>query len=49
MKRIAIVAGYCYPDTSPTGKIAMQYAEMLKEEYEVSLVFIQTASKGLMD
>ena len=42
MKRIIIIAGYVYPDTSPTGKIAMQFADILKENYEVSMLYIQS-------
>lgn len=41
MKRIVIVAGHVYPNTSPTGKIALQFADILKADYDVSMVFIQ--------
>jgi len=43
LKKIVIVAGYVYPDASPTGKIALQFADMLKADYDVSIVFIQTS------
>ncbi len=42
--RIVIVAGYVYPNTSPTGKIALQFADILKADYDVSMVFIQSGS-----
>lgn len=41
MKKLAIVAGVVYPDPSPTGNCALQFARMLKDEFDVSIVFIQ--------
>lgn len=48
-KRLVIIAGYFYPDTSPTGKVAMQFADLLKETYDVSIISIQTGTQQYCD
>lgn len=47
MKRIVIVAGVYYPQPSPTGKCVKQYADILKENFDVSIVFIQSDLKRI--
>ena len=40
--KIVIIAGVFFPEPSPTGKCVLQYANILKENYDVSVVFIQS-------
>lgn len=37
-KRLIIIAGTVYPEPSPTGKCALQYAELLKNSFDVEIV-----------
>lgn len=45
MKRVVLVAGVVYPQPTPPGKIALLFADILKEEFYVSIVFMQTTLK----
>jgi glycosyltransferase involved in cell wall biosynthesis len=46
MKNLTIVAGHIFPHSSPTGKVALQFAEILKEKYQVSIIFIQSGDES---
>lgn len=42
MKRVVMVTGVVYPQPSPPGKIALHFANILKEKFNVSIIFMQT-------
>jgi glycosyltransferase involved in cell wall biosynthesis len=46
MKNLTIIAGHVFPHASPTGKVALQFAEILKEQFKVSIIFIQSGEKS---
>lgn len=41
MRNLVIIAGSCFPQSSATGRIAIQCSEYLKSEYDISFVVIQ--------
>lgn len=43
MKHLVIIAGIVWPQSSPTGKSALQYANMLKNEYDITILFMQNS------
>jgi glycosyltransferase involved in cell wall biosynthesis len=43
MKRLILISGVVYPNPSPPGRIALEYAEMLKDNFDVSIIFMQTS------
>jgi hypothetical protein len=43
MKRLVIIAGIVYPESTPPGKIAMQFAEVLKKKFDVSMIIMQSS------
>lgn len=43
MKRLVIIAGIVYPDPTPPGKIALQFAEVLKKHFDVSMIIMQSS------
>jgi glycosyltransferase involved in cell wall biosynthesis len=45
MKNLTIIAGHVFPQSSPTGKVALQFAEILKEKFQVSIIFIQSGDE----
>ncbi|NQV51351.1 MAG: hypothetical protein HQ507_12695 [Candidatus Marinimicrobia bacterium] len=45
MKNLTIIAGHVFPQPSPTGKVALQFAEILKEKFQVSIIFIQSGAE----
>lgn len=47
MKRIALLAGSFYPDITPTGKVAIQYSDLLKEEFDITIIFIQSGKERI--
>lgn len=46
-RKVVIVSGIVYPNPSPPGKITLQYANMLKIEYDVSIICMQTTGPKL--
>lgn len=42
MKHLVLVAGIYYPQPSPTGRCASQYVSLLKDNYHVDVIFIQS-------
>lgn len=43
MKKLVIIAGVVYPEPSPPGKIALQFANILKNDYNITMVIMQTS------
>jgi glycosyltransferase involved in cell wall biosynthesis len=43
MKKVVMLSGVVYPNASPPGKIALEYADMIKDRFDVSIVFMQTS------
>ena len=44
-KHAVILCGIYYPQPSATGQCAMRYAKLIKDEYDISVVFIQSDNK----
>ena len=42
MKHLVLIAGVYYPQPSPTGKCAGQYVSLLKDEYDIDIIYIQS-------
>ena len=42
MKHLVLMVGAYYPQPSPTGKCAGQYASLLKEKFNIDVVYIQS-------
>jgi hypothetical protein len=47
VKHLVLIAGVYYPNPSPTGKCAMQYIELLKENYEIDVIYMQADLKKI--
>jgi hypothetical protein len=41
-KRLVVIAGIFYPIPSPPGRCAMQYLDLLKSDFDITVVFIQS-------
>ena len=41
-KRLVVLVGLFYPSPSPTGRVTRQYLEVLKLEYDITVVFVQS-------
>ncbi len=44
-KKVVIIAGIVLPSPTPPGKISLQYANMIKGDYDVSIIYIRTTGK----
>jgi len=40
-KRLVVLVGYFHPNPSPPGMVTKQYLELLKKEFDISIVFAQ--------
>ncbi len=45
LKHLVLVAGIYYPHPSPTGQCAARYISLLKDRYNIDVVFIQSGSE----
>jgi glycosyltransferase involved in cell wall biosynthesis len=41
-RRLVVLVGIFYPNPSPTGMVTRQYLDLLKEQYDISIVFAQS-------
>ena len=49
LKHLVLIVGVYYPNPSPTGKCAMQYIELLKEDYEIDVIYMQSGLKKIYE
>lgn len=42
---MVVLSGYFYPNPSPTGMVTRQYLELLKKQYDISIIFAQSEIK----